>query len=75
MRWEYRTVSLGASSGFWPFASGDVAGDEITATLNRLGREGWELVSAFASARLRRGSAPSRALQAVTGSDGGRPRW
>jgi hypothetical protein len=48
MRWEYRTVSFGASSGFWPLAAGgDVEGDEITTTLNRLGREGWELVSAF----------------------------
>ena len=48
MRWEYRTVSFGASSGFWPFAAGgDVEGDKITATLNRLGRGGWELASAF----------------------------
>jgi hypothetical protein len=48
MRWEYRTVSFGASLRFWPLAAGgDVEGDEITTTLNRLGREGWELVSAF----------------------------
>jgi hypothetical protein len=45
MRWEYRTVSFGASSGFWPFAAGgDVEGVEITATLNRFEREGWEVV-------------------------------
>ena len=46
MRWEYRTASFSASSGYWPFAAGgDVEENEITATLNRLGREGWELVS------------------------------
>jgi hypothetical protein len=32
---------------------GDVERDEITATLNRLGREGWELVSAFATTDVR----------------------
>jgi hypothetical protein len=48
MKWEYRTMSFGASSGYWPFAAGgDVAQDEITATLNRLGQDGWELVSAL----------------------------
>jgi hypothetical protein len=48
MQWEYRTESFGATSGYWPFAAGgDVGEDEITATLNRLGRDGWELVSAF----------------------------
>jgi hypothetical protein len=54
MRWEYRAFSLGASSGFWPFAAGgDIEGDEITATLNRLGQEGWELVSAFDTSDVR----------------------
>lgn len=48
MKWEYKTVSFGASSGFWPFAAGgDVGQDEVTAALNRLGQEGWELVSAL----------------------------
>jgi hypothetical protein len=46
MAWEYRTVSFGASSGYWPFAAGgDVEENEICASLNRLGRDGWELVS------------------------------
>jgi uncharacterized protein DUF4177 len=54
MRWEYRTVALGASQGFWPFAAGgDIEGDELNAALNRLGREGWELVSAFATTDVR----------------------
>jgi hypothetical protein len=54
MRWEYRTVTFGASSGFWPFAAGgDVDQDEITATLNHLGRDGWELVSALDTSNVR----------------------
>jgi len=48
MRWEYRTLTFGASSGYWPFAAGgDIPDDKITAALNRLGQDEWELVSSF----------------------------
>src|SRR5690242_436690 len=48
MRWEYRTLAFNVARGFFPFSSGgQVEGDEISGALNRLGAEGWELVSAF----------------------------
>jgi len=48
MRWEYRKLTFRGSSGYWPFAAGgDIRDGEITAALNRLGQDGWELVSAF----------------------------
>lgn len=54
MKWEYHTVSFGASSGYWPFAAGgDVVEEEIVLTLNRLGQVGWELVSALDTSDVR----------------------
>ena len=48
MNWQYRTVAFSIPRGFFPFkAGGQVDDEEITRTLNRLGSEGWELVSAF----------------------------
>jgi hypothetical protein len=54
MKWEYRTVSFGASSGYWPFAAGgDVSENEIESALNHLGEEGWELVSTLDTSDVR----------------------
>jgi hypothetical protein len=48
MKWQYRTVALAVTRGFFPFvAGGQVADEEVTGALNQLGSEGWELVSAF----------------------------
>ena len=48
MKWQYHTVAFSIGRGFFPFkAGGQVDDDEITRTLNELGNEGWELVSAF----------------------------
>ena len=44
MRWEYMTVLCDARSG-WLGGKFDAQG--LTNRLNELGREGWELVSAF----------------------------
>ena len=44
MRWEYKVLKVSAT-GFW--VSGKVDQDELERELNRLGVEGWELVSAF----------------------------
>ena len=41
--WEYMTLMLGAGG----FFGGSVSGDALTAKLNELGAEGWELVTAF----------------------------
>lgn len=40
-RWEYKTVKLDIPGFFGP----NVKPDEIDATLNAFGHEGWELVS------------------------------
>ena len=48
MKWEYRTVAFPIPRGFFPFkAGGQVADQDLTRELNEMGREGWELVSAF----------------------------
>jgi uncharacterized protein DUF4177 len=44
MTWEYMTVRIGAT-GFW--AGGKLDGDAFNAELNKLGGQGWELVSVF----------------------------
>ena len=48
MRWQYRTVGFSIPRGFFPFqAGGQVEDEELTRELNQLGKDGWELVSAF----------------------------
>ena len=42
--WEYKTVQLAAQD--W-FLGGKVDYEKFEAMLNRLGRDGWELVNAF----------------------------
>ncbi|HEU4629738.1 MAG TPA: DUF4177 domain-containing protein [Gemmatimonadaceae bacterium] len=44
MRWEYRTLMLGAGG---VFLGGEVDGQALTDQLNALGAEEWELVTAF----------------------------
>lgn len=44
MKWEYMTVFFEAHG--W-FQGGKLDGQNLTDRLNRLGQEGWELVSAF----------------------------
>lgn len=44
MRWEYKVFKL-AATGFWVGGKLDEA--RFQEMLNELGREGWELVSAF----------------------------
>ena len=51
MKWQYRTVALSIPRGLALFtAGGQVEDEEITRALNQLGRDGWELVSAFTTA-------------------------
>ena len=48
MNWQYKTIAFNIRRGFFPFTpGGQIEEDEITRTLNELGKEGWELVSAF----------------------------
>ena len=42
MKWEYKTLKLGAS-GFW---GGKVDENEMEQYMNQLGQQGWELVTA-----------------------------
>ena len=44
MKWEYKTVKLGAVS-FWKGVDFDE--NELTDFMNKLGQVGWELVSSF----------------------------
>ena len=43
MRWEYKTVTLGTGG----FMGGKFESKTLDAMLNELGRDGWEMVSAF----------------------------
>ena len=45
MKWEYKTVKFAASG----FMGGNVDSEEVDATLNELGHDGWELVAGFDS--------------------------
>ncbi len=48
MKWQYHTVAFSIPRGFFPLkAGGQVDDAEMTRTLNELGGDGWELVSAF----------------------------
>jgi hypothetical protein len=44
MKWEYMTVMF-ATTGFW--VGGNLDGNAFNAELNKLGEQGWELVSVF----------------------------
>ena len=43
MKWEYKTIKLGASG----FFGGKVNEGELDTEMNQLGEQGWELVNAF----------------------------
>ena len=43
MNWEYKTIKLGASR----FFGGKIDESDLDARMNRLGADGWELVTAF----------------------------
>jgi hypothetical protein len=45
MKWEYKAIKLDAE-GFW-ISQGHVNEAALEAEMNRLGSQGWELVSAF----------------------------
>jgi hypothetical protein len=53
MRWEYTTVIFETST--WIFA-GKLDGQKFNERLNRLGEEGWELVSAFPTSLIEGGT-------------------
>ena len=43
-KWEYQSIKL-AATGWFP--GGEVDEGELDSNMNALGRDGWELVSAF----------------------------
>lgn len=45
MKYEYTVLMVAAEKGL--FTSGKVDGEKLSGELNRLGRDGWELVSTF----------------------------
>jgi hypothetical protein len=49
MRWEYKAIKLDAA-GVW-LSQGHVDEAALEAVMNRLGSDGWELVSAFDTSR------------------------
>lgn len=49
MRWEYKAIKLDAA-GFW-LSQGHVDEAALETVMNRLGSDGWELVSAFDTSR------------------------
>lgn len=46
MKYEYVVLMVAADTG-WFTLGGKVDGEKLSGELNRLGREGWELVSTF----------------------------
>jgi hypothetical protein len=58
MRWEYKTVKM-ATSGL---LGGKLNTEEFDRTLNELGRDGWDLISAFDT---NQGSGQTRDVVAV----------
>ena len=44
MKWEYKTIKFGAQGGF---LGGKFDEKKLEAYINELGRDGWELVTAF----------------------------
>ena len=44
MKWEYKTIKLGAHGGF---LGGKFDEKELDTYINELGRDGWELATAF----------------------------
>jgi hypothetical protein len=45
VRWEYRSLKLSTGGGWW--SAGMLDDERLLAELNRLGEEGWELVSSI----------------------------
>lgn len=43
MKWEYKTIKLSTTG----FIGGKLDEDKLDQLMNNLGRDGWELVSAF----------------------------
>lgn len=54
LKWEYRVLKLKTDVGFW--SGTDFDSDALAAELNRLGQEGWELVSVFDIEKVKGGS-------------------
>lgn len=46
--WEYEAITLKAAGGIWSLRT--VNDEEVTATLNREGTQGWKLVNAIRAA-------------------------
>jgi hypothetical protein len=46
MKYEYTVLMVAAKFGFFTMG-GVIDGEKLSSELNRLGREGWELVSTF----------------------------
>ncbi|MBN1593065.1 MAG: DUF4177 domain-containing protein [Candidatus Coatesbacteria bacterium] len=45
MKWEYKTIQMGAGG----LIGGRISTDKLEALMNSLGSEGWELVTSFAT--------------------------
>jgi Domain of unknown function (DUF4177) len=53
-KWEYKVLKLKTDFGFWSGTEFDA--DALQAELNRLGSEGWEVVSIFDIEKVKGGS-------------------
>lgn len=53
-KWEYRVLKLKTDLGFWSGTEFDA--DALQAELNRLGEDGWEVVSIFDIEKVNGGS-------------------